>query len=348
MKATIYDIARKAGVSTATVSKVLNNTGRIGEKTRKRILEISRELNYQPNVLASALTGKKTYTIGLLIPDLVNPFFAELARNVEDRAHERGFSVMICNTDNDMQKEVKYAQLLRQKSVDGIIVATGVRNDALLKELIDQKVPVALAARDMSVLAASTVLVDDFAGGYSAASHLLELGHRKIAVIAENLNIPSSKERVRGVRCSLEEAGVMFDESLVVQSDFSVSAGKEAAMSLLQRNKDGTTGNVNGKGDGRPTAIFACNDVLAIGALQAARNLGIRVPEELSVVGFDNTYLARITDPALTTVAQPIQAMGHQVVDLIAQEIDQANVVKQRVILLPELIVRQSTARVKL
>lgn len=334
MKPTIYDIARKAGVSTATVSKVFNKSGRISEKTRKRILEISKELNYQPNVLASALTGKKTYTVGLLIPDMVNPFFAELARSVEDRAHESGFNVVICNTDNDMRKEIKYVQLLRQKSVDGIIVATGVRNDAIWKELIAQQVPVALVAREMSVLSASTVLVDDFVGGYAAAAHLLERGHRRIAVIAENWSVTSSKERVRGYRHALEESGVPFDESLIVQSDFSVSAGKDAALSLFDR-------------DVPPSAIFACNDVLAIGVLQAAKQRDITVPEQLSVVGFDNTMLAEIADPALTTIAQPIQAMGHQVVDLITQEINQEKRVKQRVVLLPELIVRRSTAQWK-
>jgi len=330
MRPTIYDIARLAGVSTATVSKVFNQTGNISEKTRRRILEISRELNYQPNVLASALNGKKTFSLGLLIPDMVNPFFAELARNVEDRAQELGFNLIICNTDNDMKKEVKYIQLLRQKSVDGIIVATGVRNDEFLKELIDQNVPVALVAREMSVLATSTVLVDDFAGGYNATRHLIDLGHKRIAVIAESMSVSSSKERVRGYRHALEEAGLDYAEELVAASDFSIESGRETAQAILRQAE-------------RPTAIFACNDLLAIGAMQAAKELGIRVPEELSVVGFDNTILASITDPPMTTVAQPIRAMGHQVVDLIVSEINETSTVKQRVVLLPELIVRQST-----
>jgi DNA-binding LacI/PurR family transcriptional regulator len=332
VKPTIYDIAKLAGVSTATVSKVFNETGKISEETKKKVFEISKELNYQPSMLASALTGKKTFTIGLLIPDLVNPFFAELARNVEDRAHDLGFNLVICNTDNDMNKEVKYIQLLRQKSVDGIIVATGVRNDAFLKELIVQNVPIALVAREMSVLAASTVLVDDFAGGYSATSHLIELGHKRIAIISENINVTSSKERVRGYRHALEEAGILFDEELVIVSDFSVETGKKVALKLL----DWPT---------RPTAIFACNDLLAIGAMQAAKERKINVPDQLSIVGFDNTILATITDPPMTTIAQPIQEMGHQVVNLITQEINSEKSVKQRVVLLPELIVRGSTKR---
>lgn len=333
MRPTIYDIARLAGVSTATVSKVFNQSGSISEKTKKKVLDISKELNYQPNVIASALTGKKTFTIGLLIPDMVNPFFAELARNVEDRAHELGFNLVICNTDNDMKKEIKYVQLLRQKSVDGIIVATGVRNDEFLKELVVQHVPIALIAREMSVLTASTVLVDDFAGGYNATSHLIELGHKRIAIIAESMSVSSSKERVRGYKHALEEAGLSYDEDLILSTDFTIEAGRSMALELLSRKH-------------RPTAIFACNDLLAIGAMQAAKENGIKIPDDLSVVGFDNTILASITDPPMTTVAQPIRAMGHQVVDLITEEINQTNKIKQRIVLLPELIIRSSTRAV--
>lgn len=332
MKLTIYDIAKLAGVSTATVSKVLNQTGRISEITRKRILQISKEHNYHPSVVASALTGKKTFTIGLLIPDLANPFFAEVARNVEDRAHELGFNLVICNTDNDSNKEIKYIHLLRQKSVDGIIVATGVRNDEILNELIGQNIPIAVIAREMSVLTASTVLVDDFAGGYSAASHLIQLGHRRIAIVAENLSVMSSSERVRGYRHALEEAGLSFDEKLVMVSDFTVQGGKKAAKRLLGSAQP-------------PTAIFACNDLLAIGAMQAAKERNLAIPQQLSIVGFDNTILASITDPPLTTVAQPIKIMGHKVVDLITQEMNSDKTEIQRVVLLPQLIVRSSTSK---
>ncbi|MFS0724863.1 LacI family DNA-binding transcriptional regulator [Paenibacillus sp. 1P07SE] len=330
MKPTIYDIAKLAGVSTATVSKVFNRTGNISEATRSKVVRISRELNYQPSMVASALAGKNTFSLGLLIPDLVNPFFAELARHVEDRAHELGYNLIICNTDNDIDKEIRYIQLLRQKSVDGIIVATGVRDDDALKELIDQQVPVALVAREMSVLSASTLMVDDFAGGYSAASYLLELGHRRIGLVAESLTVSSSKERIRGYRLALEEAGLPYEKALLAVSDFSVEGGKAAAIKLLSQSS--------------PTAIFACNDVLAIGVMQAAKETGLKVPKDLSIVGFDNTILATITDPPMTTIAQPIRAMGHQVVDLIIQEIQDERAVKQRVVLLPELIKRGSTS----
>jgi len=329
MKPTIYDVAREAGVSIATVSKVINGTGRISDATRKRVLEVMKKLDYQPSVVASALTGKSTYTIGLLIPDLANPFFAEIARSVEDRCHEHGFNLVICSTDNNPEKEAQYISLLKQKRVDGIIVATGINDEALLKNLVKQKIPLALIARDMPALAVDTVLVDDFLGGYLATNHLTGLGHKRIAIIVENLNLMSSKERIRGYRYALEEAKLPYDEDLVLVSDFTVEGGKHCAKQVLQREQP-------------PTAIFACNDLLAIGVMQAAYELGLRIPQDLSVVGFDNTILATIVDPQLTTVAQPIQDMGRQVVDLLIQEIKGEKTVRQRVVLLPELVVRGS------
>ncbi|QJD87270.1 LacI family DNA-binding transcriptional regulator [Cohnella herbarum] len=330
--ATIYDIAKEANVSIATVSKVINQNGRISDKTRKRVSDIMKRLNYQPSMVASALTKKRTYTIGLLIPDLANPFFAEIARSVEDRAHELGFNLVICNTDNDSVKEESYTVLLKQKGVDGIILATGAHNNAILKKLLHQKQVIAVIARDMPSLAVDTVLVDDFLGGYLAANHLIELGHRSIAVITEKFEVMSSRERVRGYRQAIEEAGLLFEEKWVRVSSFQVQDGKATAGLLLDE-------------DNPPTAIFACNDLLAIGAIQAARERGLSVPRDLSVVGFDNTILATIIDPPLTTIAQPIQELGKQIVDLISQEINEKKTSKQRLVLLPELVVRGSTGK---
>lgn len=330
MKPTIYDVAKEAGVSIATVSKVINQTGRIGEKTRKKVHKVMEELNYQPSVVASALTGKNTYTIGLLVPDLANPFFAEVARSVEDRGRELGYSLVMCSTDHDPDKEIQYLTVLRQKQVDGIILGTGFRHNGELKGLIEQQIPVALIAREEPELAVDTVLVDDFNGGYMATSHLVGLGHRRIAVIAEDLNVASSRERVRGYRRALDERGIHYNEQLVLISDFTVADGKRLTGQLLDSEDP-------------PTAVYACNDLLAIGAMQAATERGLHIPNDLSIVGFDDTLLATITNPALTTVAQPIHEMGRQVMDLLIQEVEKKKSVKQRVVLLPELKVRQST-----
>ncbi|NBI27841.1 LacI family DNA-binding transcriptional regulator [Chengkuizengella marina] len=333
MKPTIYDIAREAGVSIATVSKVINNTGRIGDKTKQKVMKVMKDLDYHPSIVASALTGKKTHTIGLLIPDIANPFFAEIARSVEDMGNELGFSVMMCSTDNNIDKESKYISLLEQKRVDGIILATGTQNTTILQNLLKKKVPIALIARDMPSLPVDTVLVDDYMGGYEATSHLIKLGHQKISIIAEDLTVMSSKERIRGYCQALEDHGLAFDERLLHVSDFTIEGGRKVAAKILSENNSAT-------------AIFACNDLLAMGAIQAAREKGIQIPEDLSIIGFDNTILASICDPPLTTIAQPIQDMGKKVVELLVKEIKEEKTTKQRVVLMPKLEIRKTTSEI--
>ncbi len=332
MKKTIYDVAREANVSIATVSKVINNTGRIGEKTRQKVFQVMKELDYQPSLVASALTGKSTYSIGLLIPDLANPFFAELARSIEDRGHELGYSIVMCSTDYNPEKESKYITLLKQKSVDGIILASGFQNDAVIRDLLHLKIPIAVLARDVSTVSVDTVTVDDFIGGYNATRYLLELGHKKIGTIQLDLEV--GRERIRGYQHALQENGVEYDGKLVLFSPSSVEGGKQMGLKLLHSPD-------------RPTAVFAGNDIVAIGVIQAVRELGLSVPDDVSIVGYDNTILAAISNPPLTTVAQPFHDMGRQVMDLLIQEIKGEKKGKKRVVMLPELCVRESTGKIK-
>ncbi|MBD0381793.1 LacI family DNA-binding transcriptional regulator [Paenibacillus sedimenti] len=333
MKATIYDVAKEAGVSIATVSKVLNGKGKISVETREAILAIMDRLDYQPSVIASALTGKRTFTLGLLVPDISNPFFSEIARAIEDQGEQLGYSVMMCSTDNKDEKVERYIALLQQKKVDGIIIATGIDNKEILEQLLSKGIPVVLLARDMPLVAVNTVVVDDYVGGCLAASHLLELGHRRIGIIGEREKVRSSRERVRGFRQTMEEYGAAFVPEHLKHCDYKVEDGKIKALELLQADEP-------------PTAIFACNDMLAVGTLQAARELGKKVPEDLSIVSFDNTILAAVTDPPLTTVAQPMEHMGKLVVNLIVEELQGTAPVKQRTVLRPELITRESTAAI--
>jgi len=332
MKPTIYDVARAAGVSIATVSKVINNTGRISDKTRMKVNKVMEELRYQPSMVASALTGKRMNTIGLLLKDLANPFFAEVARAVEDRGQELGFNVVMCNTDNDSDKEAGYITLLMQKKVDGIIVATDFRNHTILKDLVSDDFPVALISQEIPELAVDSVLVDDYLGGYQVTNHLISLGHRSIAMIAEDGR--SSLGRIRGYRQALEDAGIPFDESMLITCEATVEEG--------YRNGGRFLDTLNPL-----TAIFASNDLLAVGVMKAARERNIRIPDDLSVVGFDNTILAAFIDPPLTSVAQPIQDMGRQVVDFLVKRIEGENKMKQRVVLMPELVIRNSTGPAK-
>lgn len=332
MRATIYDIAKEAGVSTATVSKVINNRGKIGEKTKAKIYSLIEKYNYEPSVSASSLTIKKSYTIGLLLPSLTNPFFAEIARKIEDRAHERGYNIFMCNTDNQKEKEEKYISLLRRHEVDGVINASALSNLTVLDHLFNEEVPLAVIAQDIPSLELNTITVNDLKGGHMATKYLMSLGHEDIAIIAEDLR--SSIDRLNGYYVAHEEAEITVDERFVCHGRSSFEGAIEETKKLLKLKN-------------RPSAIFACNDLLAMGAIQVAREYGIRVPEELSIIGFDNTLLALNSVPSLTTIAQPFDEMGKQVVDLLIHEIEGEDTAKRTYMLVPELKVRDSTAKFK-
>jgi|SRR5699024_424262 len=327
MKITIYDVAKKAGVSIATVSKVINNTGNIGEETRQKVNDVIKELEYVPNLMASALTGKRTQTIGLLIPDISNPFFSAMARYIEDSAHEKGMSVIMCSIDDSSEKEQKYIELLQRKQIDGLIVASLFYNENLLKDLIKKGIPVIMLAYDDSTFDVSIVSVDDFKGGYEAASHLFSKGHRKIAVIAEHTH--SSDLRLYGYRVALEGRGIEFDEKLIYKTSASIENGKRYFEQIYM--------------DIQPTAIFAFNDLLAIGVIKGATEKGIRIPDELAIIGFDNTILASTTVPGLTTIAQPIKEMALKTVEILIEEIYEQKRTKKRFLFDPELIIRGTT-----
>lgn len=333
MKATIYDIAREAGVSIATVSQVINGKGKISEKRRAEIMEIMERLHYQPSAIAAALTGKQTYTLGLLVPDISNPYFAELARAVEDRSRQLGYSVVICSTDNKDERVERYLNLLQQKRVDGMMIGTGIDNAEILSPLLQQSIPVALIARHMPSLSVHTVTIDDILGGRLAAEHLLELGHTRVAVLSEPSKVSSSQERVRGFREALIKAGYTLEPNQIRESAADLSSAKKEALLLL--------GEID-----HPTGLFCCNDIQAIGALQAAKDLGLRVPEDVSIIGFDNTILASVTSPPLTTVAQPIEDLGHRAVDLLIEELKDERKEPQKIVLKPELVIRDSAGRV--
>lgn len=329
MKVTIYDVAKQAGVSIATVSKVINNTGNMREETRKRVMKIIKEMNYQPSITASALSGKGTETLGLLIPDISNPFFSMIARTIEDHAHDHGMSVIMCSTDEDPEREQKYLNVLQRKQVDGFIVASSFHKKNLLRELISRNIPVVMLAYDDASLDVSKVSVDDLKGGYKAASHLFSLGHRNIAIIAEHTY--SSQLRIIGFRQVLENHGIVLSEENIHYTTASILNGRSCFEEISQGNTE------------LPSAIFACNDLLAIGVIQAAMEKGISIPDELAIIGFDNTVLATTTVPRLTTIAQPIAEMGRKVVEVLIEEINGNASMQQRVLFNPKLIIRETT-----
>ncbi|MYL29739.1 substrate-binding domain-containing protein [Halobacillus halophilus] len=334
MKVTIYDVAEKASVSISTVSKVLNEKGNINEKTKQRVYDAIKALDYKPSVVLSVQKAMKT--IGVLIPDIANPFMAEVTRAVEDSGRKKGFNVMICSTDNDPDKEEEYITMLQQKYLDGMIIATGLKNSRALNKLKKSEVPVVLLTRDVPKFPAHSVMVDDFQGGYDAGTYLAELGHKRVAALMEDVDVPSIKQRFYGLKEALQACNVPMTEASTRYAPHSLAESKQAALDLLSQEIT-------------PTAIFASTEILAVGVLQAAKEKGLKVPEDLSVIGFDNSILAQVTDPQLTTIGQPAQKMGEKAIELFVEELldkkEQEEKIVQRLVLTPSLIERESTAR---
>jgi LacI family transcriptional regulator len=331
--ATIREVAESAGVSYATVSHVINNTRLVSPETRERVIAAMDALNYRPNALARSLRQGKTNTLGLVLPDSANPFFAEISRSIEDEAFKKGYSVFLCNTELDTQRELFYVDVLSKKQVDGIIfVAAGDQADSL-EFLVGRNMPVVMVDRDVPNVEVDAVLTDNQLGGYLATRHLLELGHQRIACISGPSSITPSAERMIGYRKALEESGLSYDEKLVLRGDYHAQSGMEITHSILKMNP-------------RPTAIFALNDLMALGALRAAAEAGCSVPGDLAVVGYDDLEIARFTNPPLTTIAQPKKEIGVKAIELLVDRISRKDRAPSRLVLPPELIVRRSTQSV--
>ncbi|HLI88468.1 MAG TPA: LacI family DNA-binding transcriptional regulator [Ktedonobacteraceae bacterium] len=328
-KTTIYDVAKLAGVSATTVSKVLNGTGRISKATRLRVESVVAELQYTPSIIASALKKNQTFNIGLLIPDITNPFYGELARTIEDEALHQNYSVLICSTDNAPERERKQLELLIRKHLDGIIVATAERSDNTEPaKLLERGISVVFIDRVIPNSPYPIVATDHYRGSYLAAEHLIQLGHRRIAILLEPLYLQASLERLQGFAAALKAYAIPFDNSLVYSGGFGAEAGYELARQVLS-------------GATLPTAIFAATDLLAIGALRKLREEGIAVPEQVSLVGYDDIQMARMVSPPLTTIAQPIAALSKQAIALLLSGRPQT---ASTTLLPPALIVRSSTA----
>jgi LacI family transcriptional regulator len=325
------DVAERAGVSVTTVSHVINETRPVSDELRQRVLAAIDELGYQPNVLARSLRRGETHTIGMIVPDSANPFFAELARGIEDTSFEHGYNLILCNSDGDLDKELIYADVLTEKQVDGILfVAAGVSTDHI-RALQERRIPVVIVDREIPDVSVDQVLTDNARGGWLATRHLLELGHRCIGCITGPSDVTPSAERVTGYRQALSEGGIPVDEVLIVKGDFQYGSGYRAARQILAR-------------DDPPTAIFTCNDLMAVGAISAAVEMGRQVPVNLSVVGFDDVRLASFANPPLTTIVQPKYEMGVLATTMLLERMRNHDIPPRRRLLDTSLLIRQSTA----
>ena len=326
---TIGEVARRAGVSIATVSRVLNNVPRgVGAVLRKRVLKAARELDYHPNALARSLHQKRTHTLGLLITDIANPYYAGITRGIEDVSRRHGYALFICNTDRDPAAMAHYIEVLREQRVDGIIIGGGgTPGRRHFQTLHDRGIPAVLIGRYDVPLPA--VRIDNLKGGWEAATHLIRLGHRRIAILSGPDTSTSIQGRMKGYRRAMAEHGLSLPEGWVLGGDLRPASALELAGRLLTVRR-------------RPTAILAANDQMAIATIRAAHQLGLRVPEDLSVVGFDNIELASYMSPALTTMGLPLYRMGVAAAET-AIRLLAGTPGNEEAWFTPELIVREST-----
>jgi LacI family transcriptional regulator len=326
----MQQVAERAGVSVTTVSHVINETRPVSDELRERVLAVVAELGYQPNVLARSLRRGETHTIGAIIPDNANPFFAEVVRGVEDTSFEQGYSVILCNSDGDPDKELHYANVLVEKRVDGILlIAAGVGPEHILAWQ-KQHIPLVLIDRDIPDVSVDVVLTHNARGGWLAARHLIELGHQRIGCIAGPSDMTPSDERLAGYLEALRESGLSADETLVLRGDFQCQSGYQAGHQILSK-------------DDPPTAIFACNDLMAMGAMRAALELGLRIPGDLSVMGFDDIPLASFINPPLTTIQQPKYEMGVLAASLLLERMQDPDMPPHKRTLETHLVVRESS-----
>ncbi len=338
MIVTMMDIAKKAQVSRQTVSDVLNDKWkekRISEETRRRIQATAQQLNYRRNNIARSLVMKKTNILGLLIPCVTHSFWPQLARSVEETARENGYHILLCHMDDDCQREVEKINLLLEYRVAGLIVSPAHdRQDVnIYIQLLNDRMNFVLVDKCLNGIECNFVGTDDRAGAYEAVTHLINLGHRHIAHIRGPQSASTAKGRLQGYRQALADNNVAFDPSLVEENGFQREDGYKAAEKFLKLDK-------------KPTAIFAVTDMAAIGAMQALKERGLKVPEDMAVVGFADIEAASIVDPPLTTVRELVMEMGRTAVQIILKEIEgkerEEREDTQKIILKPTLVVRKS------
>jgi len=328
-RVTMADVAREAGVSVMTVSRVMNNKDQVRPATCQRVLDVVERLGYRPSGIARGLATQRTGTLGLVVLDVANPFFADVARGAEERAYAEGYNVFLCNTDEDPQREMAVLGSLEEKRVDGLVLCSSRLGESELRAALVRYPAVVLVNRRLGGDGAGAVLVDDEAGARMATRHLLQAGHRAVGFLAGPRTSYSGRERAKGYRTALSDAGLSFNPVWMCHCSPVVEGGHEAARQLLIAHPE-------------LTALFCYNDLVAVGALQACAELGRRVPDDVAVVGFDDILLAALVTPPLTTCRVPRYELGAQAMQLLLDRIDGGLDKCEEVVLRPELIVRAS------
>lgn len=329
----IRDVADRAGVSIGTVSNVLNNPGLVSRRTRIRVADAIEDLGFVRNESARQLRAGKSRTLGLVVLDVANPFFTDVARGVEELAGKNGAAVLLCNSDDDAGKEAHYLDLLEQQRVQGILITPVEGGESRLQGLRDRGTPVVLLDRGATRTDQCSVAVDDFLGGQLALNHLITEGHRQIAFIGGPLSIQQVRDRLAGARQAAADAAAAVVVTVLLTESLNVTSGCIAGRSLLKLSNSQ-----------KPSAVFCANDLLAMGVLQEMTRNGIRVPEELAIVGYDDIEFAAAAAVPLSSVRQPRHELGRAAVELLLEEASAAAEHRhQQLIFSPSLVVRESS-----
>jgi len=330
---TIRDIAKHAGVSVATVSHVINSSRRVGAERKDRILRAIEELNYVPNAVARGLRVRETRTLGLILPDITNPFFPELAKACEELAQSLGYAINMINTNDNEGRMADAVTQIREARVDGLIITSAAEgNKELLSKLLEEGYPVVLVHRRIQGLAVDTVVADNFTGGYSAARHLLSLGHTRIAMLTGVAHSPVIMKRLEGYMKAMQDAGVTIQPEWVTSGYGKYELSFHATENLMRLPESK-----------RPTAMVASNDISALGVMDAAEHLGICIPEELSLVGFDDLFFSAMKAVQLTTVRIPRYEMGQMATRLLIDRISRSGPPHPIEMVLPTTLIIRKT-----
>lgn len=335
MAITIRDVAREARVSPATVSRVFNDDTLVKAETRQRILDAARRLRYVPNATARSLSIRKNHVIGFILPEPHREFFSEIIRGIDETAQRAQYTLLISSTHNRRDQMQSALRAMRGR-VDGLVVLSPIHRAADLEDELPHDSPVVFLLTDTQGTSYPAFNIDNVRGGYEAVAYLLSMGHRRIGLIRGQLENRDTQERMEGYLRAHREAGVPVDESLIVGGEFTQISGYEAVWALL-------------RADPRPTAVFAINDYMALGAVSALREAGLRVPQDVSVVGFDDILSARFADPPLTTIRVPTQELSRRATERLLQFVDGGHTETTGSLVHPtslqcELVVRRSTS----
>lgn len=331
---TIRDVARRAQVAPITVSRVVNNSGYIGQETRRRVEAAIAELNYIPNALSQSLRYQKTDMITLLVSDVTNPFWTTITRGVEDVCNANGLHVILCNTDENSAKLENYVRMLLQHQMDGFIIATNREDAHVIQQIEDNHIPLVLVDRVLEGIHVPAVYSDGMSGAYQLTEHLIELGHVRIALLASSLRQSTSIQRADGYRRALIDHGLPVDESLILHGDYSQQSGYQMMMQLTAEQPE------------LPTALLTANNFIALGAQRALSELCLKIPTDISLATFDDLPFQLYPEPFLTTAAQNPYRLGQEAARLLVKQIENQGAGEDPcTIMLPvDIIIRQSTA----